>query len=208
MKDTSRERASRRTTSPSSSTTASGGQQQRRSPFQVARDCQIARQVRPLVSWTQGERLRRLAYALRPLIDAGMDVHDIAAHLHAWHLDWRPAKPASYIVAELRYEAERPEVPLLPLDAESAPSGRAQAHPEWCAAVTQLAQQVEEHGLVERTDVDRALARRYAVWNPRRVIEHIKEFGEDDALDLFGWRHVAQATRLTSSSTMVTTTAW
>lgn len=210
FKDTSRERASRRTTSPSSSTKASGGQQQQlRSPFQVARDCQIAQKVRPQVSWTQGERLRRLAYALRPLIDQGLDVHDIVAHLHSWMiLGWRPAQPAAYIVAELRREAAAPDVPLLSLEPAAAPAGQAQAHPEWSAAVAQLDQKEQERRLDERTDADRTRARTYATWKPHLILDHIEEYGEDDAFDLYGWQHVANASRLTSTSTMVTTTPW
>jgi hypothetical protein len=65
----------------------------------------VVRGVRPLVGWTQREGLRRLAYALRPLIDQGLGIHDIAAELHAWYLDWRPASPAAYITARLRERA-------------------------------------------------------------------------------------------------------
>lgn len=79
----------------------------KRPALQVARDINIARQVRPLVAWTQHEGLRRLAYALRPLIDRGLQIHDIAAELHAWWLDWRPARPAAFITAELKRRGER-----------------------------------------------------------------------------------------------------
>ncbi|MGK5497260.1 hypothetical protein [Streptomyces sp. URMC 125] len=73
-----------------------------RSPRQVARDIAVARRVRPLVDWTQAEGLRRLAFALRPLIDEGLDAASIAAELHAWWLDWQPARPAAYITGRLR----------------------------------------------------------------------------------------------------------
>ncbi|MFS0695047.1 cell wall protein [Streptomyces nitrosporeus] len=73
----------------------------RRSPLQVAHDIAVARQVRPLVSWTQSEGLRRLAHALRPLIDHGLDAHAIAAELHGMALTWRPRHPAAYITAVL-----------------------------------------------------------------------------------------------------------
>jgi len=49
-----------------------GGRSTGRPALQVARDIAIARRVRPRVSWTQREDLRRLAFALRPLIDAGL----------------------------------------------------------------------------------------------------------------------------------------
>lgn len=96
-----------------------------RHALQVAQDIRIAAQVRPLVNWTQREGLRRLAYALRPLIDAGMDAYGIAAYLNdlCTGLRWRPKAPASYISTVLaartqadqqradtiaRYELENP----------------------------------------------------------------------------------------------------
>lgn len=85
----------------------SGNCPPKRHPLQVARDIGVARQVRPLVAWTQREGLRRLAFALRPLIDRGLDAHNIAAELHSWWLDWRPACPAAYIKAELERRGER-----------------------------------------------------------------------------------------------------
>ncbi|WP_345493527.1 hypothetical protein [Streptomyces flavovirens] len=91
-----------RTARPSRSSTSTG-----RHALQVARDITIARQVRPLVAWTQTEKLRRLAYALRPLIDRGLEAQDIAAELTSWWLDWRPARPAAFIAAELGRRAER-----------------------------------------------------------------------------------------------------
>ncbi|MHC0432307.1 cell wall protein [Streptomyces sp. O3] len=105
LNDTPRKRAPRRRTRKATPW---------RSPLQAARDIQIARQVRPLVTWTQREGLRRLAYALRPLIDAGLDVHGIAAELHAWHLTWHPAQPAAYITATLRHRAKRDAQAPLP----------------------------------------------------------------------------------------------
>lgn len=79
----------------------------KRHAFQVARDIAIARQVRPLVGWTQREGLRRLAFALRPLIDRGLQAHDIAAELHGLALDWRPARPAAYITAALNRDGQQ-----------------------------------------------------------------------------------------------------
>jgi hypothetical protein len=70
-----------------------------RHALQVAQDILIARQVRPLVNWTQREKLRRLAFALRPLIDQGMDAYTIAGFLNGLctGLRWRPKAPANYI---------------------------------------------------------------------------------------------------------------
>ncbi|MEU9199383.1 cell wall protein [Streptomyces sp. NPDC048332] len=80
----------------------------RRSPLQVARDIAVARQVRPLVGWTQREGLRRLAYALRPLIDRGLDARDIAAELCGLAAGWRPVRPAAWITAALGRDREEP----------------------------------------------------------------------------------------------------
>lgn len=206
LKDTPRD-AGRPKTSPTRNTSSTNGP--RRSPRQVARDIQIARHVRPLVGWTQGERLRRLAYALRPLIDQGMHAHDIAAHLHSWMLTWRPARPGAFIIAELRREAERAEVPLLPLPGDlEGQGGAGPGRPgvEWFEAVAELERKTAEPEQA-RTDTDRARARQYAALDPRRVMDHIEEYGEDDAFDLYGWQLVAQATRLTSSNNMAVN-AW
>ncbi|MFD8689921.1 cell wall protein [Streptomyces sp. NPDC059651] len=78
----------------------------RRSPLRVARDIAVARQVRPLVAWTQHEGLRRLAYALRPLIDRGLDARDIAAELTGLAVGWRPVRPAAWITAALARDRE------------------------------------------------------------------------------------------------------
>jgi hypothetical protein len=120
--------ASRDSESPTRpSTNNSGSNRTGRHALQVAADIRIARQVRPLVNWTQREKLRRLAFALRPLIDHGMDAYAIAAYLHGLcsGLRWRPKAPANYIrtvltdrsetaarreAAAARYELENPTV--------------------------------------------------------------------------------------------------
>ncbi|MEU1364817.1 cell wall protein [Streptomyces sp. NPDC005803] len=86
----------RRATAPTRQGATRGS---RRSPLQVARDIAIARQVRPLVGWTQHEDVRRLAYALRPFIDRGLDARDIAAELYGLVIGRRPARPAALIIA-------------------------------------------------------------------------------------------------------------
>ncbi|MBW5261521.1 hypothetical protein [Streptomyces poriferorum] len=79
-----------------------------RSPLRVARDIAVARQVRPLVGWIQCEGLRRLAYALRPLIDRGLDARAIAAELCGLAAGWRPVRPAAWITAALGRDREEP----------------------------------------------------------------------------------------------------
>lgn len=196
--DTSRQRASRRTPSISptsrSDKRSSGAGVARRSPVQVARDCRIAAQVRPRVTWTQTEGIRRLAFALRPLIDRGMDAHDIAAELASWWLAWRPARPAAYIRAQLA-EQDR-----------QAAAAAAAVHPmdnaAWRAWAVQAAggqQAAGAGGDAARTEEDRRQAREYGWHDPQAVTEHIADHGLDDALDLYGARLVSLAERFTAS---------
>ncbi|WP_371611850.1 cell wall protein [Streptomyces clavifer] len=104
-KDTSRQRASRRTASPLPEKSSSKGRGPRRTARQVQRGIWITRQVRARVQWTQGVRLRRLEYVLRPLLDAGLDADTIVAELHSWMLTWRPTRPAEYIRVQLAKQA-------------------------------------------------------------------------------------------------------
>ncbi|MDX3204720.1 hypothetical protein [Streptomyces scabiei] len=71
----------------------------RASPGQAAHAVSVAAWVRPRVPWTQGEGLRRLAFALRPWIATGLSAADIAADLSVWRVPRRPASPASVIMA-------------------------------------------------------------------------------------------------------------
>ncbi|OIV37105.1 hypothetical protein BIV57_12765 [Mangrovactinospora gilvigrisea] len=77
----------------------------RRSPAKVQADIALAAQVRPRVPWTQRLPLRRLAFALRPMIDAGLDAAAIAAELAAWAWSWprtwRPSDIAGYLLGQL-----------------------------------------------------------------------------------------------------------
>ncbi|MGW0948463.1 cell wall protein [Streptomyces sp. NPDC002623] len=117
-----------------------------RHALQVAKDILIARQVRPLVNWTQREGLRRLAFSLRPLIDHGMNSYSIAEYLHGLcpGTGWRPKAPAAYISTVLadrarttarqaeaaaRFEMENP--------AEGAFQARAETRIDLMAAVQQ-----------------------------------------------------------------------
>ncbi|MFE0774327.1 hypothetical protein [Streptomyces sp. NPDC058861] len=69
------------------------------SPGQAAHAVSVAAWVRPRVPWTQGESLRRLAFALRPWIATGLSAADIAADLSVWRVPRRPASPASVIMS-------------------------------------------------------------------------------------------------------------
>ncbi|MFC4516413.1 MULTISPECIES: hypothetical protein [Streptomyces] len=167
-----------------------------RSPRQVARDILVARHVRPRVTWTQTEGLRRLAYALRPLIDRGLTSDDIAAELHSWFLTWRPARPASYIQARLTQCAaqsltiDKPQ----PVDPMANPDWRAFCEEQRRQAVALAAQQT-----TDRTDEDRRVARSRGWYDLQEVAEHCAD-DPDDALDLYGATLCARAVRLTSSA--------
>ncbi|MEV3932371.1 MULTISPECIES: cell wall protein [unclassified Streptomyces] len=189
--DTSRRRARRRTRS---STPAGDTERMRRSPWQVARDVTVARQVRPLVGWTQREGLRRLAYALRPLIDQGLDSHDIAAELHAWYLDWCPASPAAYITAQLRQRAVRgvpaaghrevPNAEFRAAVARAAGGHTAEAGP--CGVCEPLT--IEGLSRAEVVDLRSAGAA-----DPGLVRTAVDLLGEDEARRLYTHRLVRQA---------------
>lgn len=189
LKDTRRRRARPRNLSRPSNPPP-------RSPLQVAADIRIAAQVRPHVPWTQGEGLRRLAYALRPLIDQGLDAHDIAAELTSWWITWRPARPAAYITAQLRGRAA--DAPHKDLLAEAAhPHAAGPTHnPAWQAWLRQRATAAELRE-PQRTDDDRRHARLYGWDRWAEVAEHYAT-DPDDALDLYGTRLCGYAVKRAS----------
>ncbi len=103
-----------------------------RHALQVAQDILIARQVRPLVNWTQREGLRRLAFALRPLIDRGLDAYGIAGFLNGLCPGdrWRPKAPANYIrtvLADRQARADRHEQAAARYELENPIPGAFQA---------------------------------------------------------------------------------
>lgn len=157
----------------------------RRSPLQVAKDIQIARQVRPRVNWTQGEGLRRLAFSLRELIDEGMDADEIIVLLHSWYLGWRPARPAAYIAKRLREKA-RSDSSWFGLGREP------QTTAEWIAYCEQVAIENEAKKRVA-AGLDRIpsweeciAARERAVEDIDVVISHVSRFGWWDAKFIYG----------------------
>ncbi|MFJ2704717.1 cell wall protein [Streptomyces sp. NPDC087428] len=158
-----------------------------RSPWQVARDVRIARQVRPLVGWAQPEGLRRLAFALRPLIDRGLEAHDIAAELIGMAVGWRPARSAAYIAAALA--RDRPAAP------EGEPSADPATHQEWRRWLN--SRRTDEPA---RTDTDRRHARLYAWDRWYEVATHYDD-DPDDALDLYGTRLCAYAVKRAARAT-------
>ncbi|MEV5688621.1 cell wall protein [Streptomyces sp. NPDC052164] len=199
LKDTARKRAPRTTAYPSSSTSNEAGRvREPRSPQRVAQDIHVARTVRPLVGWTQGEGLRRLAFALRPLIDQGLDVHDIAAELTAWWVDWRPVRPAALITARLRARPSHgaAEHPGEAAHARAAgPSGNA----AWQAWLQRRDQ--ESAADPPRTDGDREFARLYG-WNQWEEVALHYDEDPDDALDLYGSRLCCYAVKRSAETAL------
>ncbi|MEV6261258.1 cell wall protein [Streptomyces sp. NPDC051784] len=165
--------------------TSTGAARSPRSPRQVAHDIGVAAQVRPLVGWTQREGLRRLAFALRPLIDRGLEAHDIAAELIGLALDWRPARPAAYITAALARDRRHEPTPRPQRELTADPA----THQEWQQWLRDRPADV-----LARTDDERRHARFYAWDRWYEVAAHYDE-DPDDALDLYGTRLCAYAVK-------------
>lgn len=187
-KYTPRRRARPRTTSRPGNATP-------RSPLQVAADIRIAAQVRPHIPWAQSDGLRRLAYALRPLIDQGLDAHEVAAELTSWWLDWRPARPAAYITAQLRERMAATPHEARSTDAHPHTAGPTEI-PAWQAWLRQRATATEIRE-PQRTDDDRRHARLYD-WDRWAEIADHYATDPDDALDLYGTRLCSYAVKRAS----------
>lgn len=166
-----------------------------RSPLQVAIDIRIAAQVRPHIPWAQSEGLRRLAYALRPLIDRGIEAHDIAAELTSWWLSWRPARPAAYITAQLHDRMAAAPDEAAPAEARPETAGPT-GNPAWQAWL-QLRATATEFREPQRTDDDRRHARLYSWDRWAEVADHYAT-DADDALDLYGARLCGYAVKRSS----------
>ncbi|MFC8535431.1 cell wall protein [Streptomyces sp. NPDC057249] len=189
LKDTRHRRASARTT-------AQAGSPALRHPMRVAADIRVAARVRPLVPWTQSEGLRRLAHALRPLIDEGLDANDVAAELTSWWITWRPANPAAYITARLRHRADASPYDGLSADAHSQTADPS-ANTAWQAWLQQRATATDTDE-DQRTDEDRRHARLYS-WDRWEEVAAHYATNPDDALDLYGTRLCGYAVKRASS---------
>ncbi|MCZ1012079.1 hypothetical protein [Streptomyces lydicus] len=74
----------------------------RYSPQETKASIAYAQRLRLEVWWAQASCERRLAYALRPLIEAGYTADQAARELCSWGVTHRPENAAGYIRAELR----------------------------------------------------------------------------------------------------------
>ncbi|MFI1583976.1 cell wall protein [Embleya sp. NPDC020630] len=187
------------TAAPSTATTINHPGTGIRSPLRVARDIRIAATVRARVTWTAHESLRRLAWALRPLIDRGLDATRIAGELTAWHLDdWRPRHPAAFITARLRREAALDAQH----DAERAAAVHPTSNPAWRACINRLfPPPADPTDAPPRTTEARRAARAAGRHDLVRVIEHL-EHDFTDALDLYGTDLTRRASNLAGSPTI------
>ncbi|MER6117258.1 cell wall protein [Streptomyces sp. NPDC001743] len=160
---------------------ATSGRAARRSPLQVARDIAVARQVRPLVGWTQHEGLRRLAYALRPLIDRGLDARDIAAELHGLAAGWRPARPAAWITAALGRDWEEPVVHGRTGPPEAFHRAVADAREPWAVGEAEG----PSYGIEGLTRGEVVQLRSAAATDPGLVLAALENLGERDTRRLY-----------------------
>ncbi|MBB0242739.1 hypothetical protein FNQ90_01095 [Streptomyces alkaliphilus] len=178
---------------------------------QVEQDIAIAQQVRPRIGWTQAAGLRQLAYALRPLIDRGLDAESIVTELASWSrteqsagigTSWRPSRPAAYITAQLAagaLDAVPPPPPapgpapeLTPAEAQRTAALRADTMIRMM--ILQARQQVlglQQQDAIpplitDPTAWDRALARGAANQDPQVLISYVHAHGIDAATDLYG----------------------
>ncbi|MFI2620437.1 hypothetical protein [Streptomyces sp. NPDC018584] len=188
--NTPRERASRRTARIPHQKTSSNSQGQdrhaRRTPLQVAREIRETQLVRAMVNWTQGERIRRLAYVLRPFFDRGLTAPEIAAELHGLCLRGRPKQPATFIHVRLTQQAAR-DAQLAAEQAAQEAAVVPQGNAAWQAWSEQRAALAEVFAAPARTDDDRRHARLYSGDRWEEIADHYEE-DPDDALDLYGTR--------------------
>ncbi|MEV0781723.1 cell wall protein [Streptomyces sp. NPDC050423] len=166
---------------------ATSGRVPPRSPLQVARDIAVARQVRPLVAWTQHEGLRRLAYALRPLIDRGLGARDIAAELYAMAMGWRPARPAARITAALAVD----RVPVghegtnAPEAFSRAVTDVREASAESAGSVVPVGADGASYGIEGLTRTEVLQLRSAAATDPGLVLAALENLGERDTRRLY-----------------------
>lgn len=165
----------------------SSGRVPPRSPFQAARDIAVARQVRPLVAWTQHEGLRRLAYALRPLIDRGLDARDIAAELHGVAIGRRPARPAARIIAALAVD----RVPVghggtnAPEAFSRVVTDVRESSAESARSVVPVGADGAPYGIEGLTRTEVVQLRSAAATDPGLVLAALENLGERDARRLY-----------------------
>jgi hypothetical protein len=158
----------------------------------------VARWVKPLVNWLQTASNDQVSWVLLDPVLDGRDEQDILAWLSAMGRitrdghTWRPAKPHRVVAAALRAEQRQPG-PRVMTAAEW------DAYHQQRAAEQQALEEQRAAAMAERTDDERREARAAARFDLGIVADHLAEYGEDDAIDLYGAQLAARADRLRTS---------
>ncbi|MDH6129420.1 hypothetical protein P3T39_006409 [Kitasatospora sp. GP82] len=129
-----RARAGRGTSRPRDTRPANRSSGQRRSssvtPAQARFGMTVAQQVQATVRWTRFSDVRRIAFAIRPWLQAGWGPDEIVTELWSWHLSHLPpADPAAYIIGRLK--ATNPTAPRVVSDADELPPRRLPVPTPW-----------------------------------------------------------------------------
>lgn len=164
----------------------------------------LARWIRPLVNWTQKASHDQLSWALLdPCLD-GWDDQQILYWLagmvrrsHDGHT-WHPDRPHRVIARQLRHEHHTQQIdggalqPMTPAQWETY-------HRHQQAAAAQPDPDAVQDMQATRTDEQRRAARADARQDFTLVVDHIDDYGLDDAIDLYGVYLATRADQLMHS---------
>jgi hypothetical protein len=181
----------------------------------------IANWVRPLVNWLQKSTRRQLSWVLLDLVLRGWDEQRTLNWLRERTPlgTWRPRAPHRHIAAALLAEqadAQR----IADQDAENARQSSPTANVELQAYFTQVrdAEAKEQTAMAaidavageESTTYTEEQRRKHRGWarderfgGLRMVLDHIADFGPDDALDLYGTNLCRLAERMDAIGALV-----
>lgn len=168
------------------------------------------------VPWVRSATHDQLRWVLNDAAGRGWDeqqtvawLGEIASQYASAGLLWRPERPHALIAHALRGEVER-QAADVQLDALVAAAIAPDTNAAWRTAWAQMQRHLaEEQPEAERTDEDRRLARAYAQnangagGGLGEVIAHIRDFGVDDAIDLYGTRLCAKAEHMDAIGALV-----
>ncbi|MFJ1993038.1 hypothetical protein [Streptomyces asiaticus] len=159
----------------------------------------IARWVRPIVNWLQHASHDQLSWVLLDPVLDGRDKQDIVAWLSAMGRitrdghTWRPTKPHRVIAAALLAEQRKP-------GPQAMTPAEWDAYRQQRAAEQQALEDQRAAAIAERTDDERREAQQAGRYDLSIIADHITDYGEDDAIDLYGAYLTARADRLRTSS--------
>ncbi len=84
----------------------------RTTPQRCARNITVAEQLQNEIWWLHRTCSRKLAYALRPLLDAGWTAQSLAAELRTWGVPGHLRNPIAYLHYELNRRQHTGDLPL------------------------------------------------------------------------------------------------